>query len=209
MSLPIFVIQVTLLLRMNIYRVIKGGSFSIQPSNGLKIDPVTGKVIPAGANTGTYNHLHHKCFRRMLFVCNINKLIGQQKPTASIQYPPICSSDGDIIADISGTKGGTFSAVLGFSIDRLTGTIIPSSSTPGTYTVKYTVAPSLRLVLGFDTSVHVTITKAPSASINYPADLCNFNDISNPPVAVTLLGEGEIFLYSHQPGFRYIPQQEE
>jgi hypothetical protein len=67
-------------------------------------------------------------------------------------------------------------------------TITPAASTPGTYTVKYSIAPSPPCP-GFDTSTNVTITKAPSASISYPADLCNFNDASNPPVAVTLSGD--------------------
>ena len=137
-------------------------SFSIQPSNGLKIDPLTGKVIPAGANPGIYSHLHHKCFRRMLFVCNINNSICQQHANGWHSI----STDMFVRWRCCGyypwyksTKGGTFNAGTGLVIDPTTGTtIIPSSSTPGTYTVNIASSPPCS---GIETSADVIITKAP------------------------------------------------
>lgn len=172
----------------------KGGNFSVQPSAGLKVDAVTGKVSPAGATPGSYTITYTIDASGGCAIFTTSTTVSvSSTPFAVIQYRPICSSEGAVPVILTGTNGGAFSAEAGLAIDPTSGTITASASIPGTYTVKYTITPSPPCP-GFDTSVNVTITKAPSASISYPGDLCNFNDVSNPPVAVILSGdEGGIF----------------
>ena len=68
-----------------------------------------------------------------------------QSTTTSISYAtPFCKSNNTVQAvTISGSGGGTFSATpAGLSINTTTGAINPSLSTPGNYTVKYSVSSS-------------------------------------------------------------------
>ncbi|GAA4315466.1 hypothetical protein GCM10023115_26840 [Pontixanthobacter gangjinensis] len=85
--------------------------------------------------------------------CSVTNLTGSATvtvtpiPTASISYnQPFCTSLTDPQAvNISGTNaytGGSFSAPAGLSIDPSTGAITPASSTPGNYTVTYTIPAS-------------------------------------------------------------------
>lgn len=66
-------------------------------------------------------------------------------PTAIISYAgsPFCSSDSSLQnVTLTGTyayTGGTYSAPAGLTINSSTGAITPSSSTPGSYTVTYTI----------------------------------------------------------------------
>jgi len=64
-------------------------------------------------------------------------------PTASFSYSgtPYCAS-GTAAATFSGTSGGTYTAPAGVSINATTGAINLAASTPGTYTVTYTIAPA-------------------------------------------------------------------
>ncbi|MDT0684934.1 LamG-like jellyroll fold domain-containing protein [Autumnicola psychrophila] len=66
------------------------------------------------------------------------------KPTATISYStPFCTSPGStesVTLNTTGTvTGAQFSAPSGLTINPTTGAITPSSSTPGSYTVTYTV----------------------------------------------------------------------
>ena len=64
-------------------------------------------------------------------------------PTASISYAgtPFTTSQGAGQAvSLTGTSGGTYSSTAGLTIDASTGSLTPSSSTVGTYTVTYTIA---------------------------------------------------------------------
>jgi hypothetical protein len=66
--------------------------------------------------------------------------------SASISYSgsPYCSSltTGQAVTR-TGTAGGTYTASpAGLSINSSTGAITPSTSTPGTYTITYTIAPT-------------------------------------------------------------------
>lgn len=82
---------------------------------------------------------------------------------------PFCkslSSAQTVVLTGTGTyTGGTFNSTTGLSINSTTGTIIPSSSTPGTYTVSYTTQSSGGCQS--TTTTQVTITALPTASISY------------------------------------------
>ena len=93
-------------------------------------------------------------------------------PTATINYAgsPFCTSlVGTRSVTLNGTgayTGGTFSSTAGLTINAATGDITPSSSTPGTYTVTYTIPPSGGCA-SVPVTALVTITAAPAATINY------------------------------------------
>ncbi|MCB0401691.1 MAG: gliding motility-associated C-terminal domain-containing protein [Flavobacteriales bacterium] len=92
-------------------------------------------------------------------------------PTALFSYPSdYCDNDSSIQSIIfSGDTGGVFSATpAGLALDTLTGDIIPALSTPGTYTVTYTLDSTLNCpIFTTDTTVtiHTTSATPQSASI--------------------------------------------
>ncbi len=65
-------------------------------------------------------------------------------PSATISYPgsPYCQSGGMATVTRTGTSGGTYSSTSGLTISAATGDINLATSTPGTYTVTYTVGAS-------------------------------------------------------------------
>src|SRR5678810_1059683 len=93
-------------------------------------------------------------------------------PTASISYSgtPFCTSVSTAQSvTLSGTgafTGGTYSAPAGLTLDPSTGAITPNTSTPGTYTVTYTI-PASGGCAAVPVTTSVTITPAPSATISY------------------------------------------
>lgn len=171
-----------------------GGSYSISPSTGLPINATTGTVNPSGAMAGTYIIKYtipptNSCpaFTATATV-NVNGM-----PTAVIAYPsPVCTSAAAANVQLTGSRGGTFTSTpAGLAIDPSTGTITPATSTPGTYTITYTILPAAPCP-GFNISTSITITQAPSASITYnPTNICNTVSTTtspNPPLSVTLAG---------------------
>jgi gliding motility-associated-like protein len=89
-------------------------------------------------------------------------------PSATISYTgsPWCTSAGVQNVTLTGTTGGIFSAPAGLSINALTGSITPGTSTAGTYTVTYTI-PATGGCGVFITTTSVTITALPTAVISY------------------------------------------
>ncbi|WP_035654990.1 T9SS type B sorting domain-containing protein, partial [Flavobacterium saliperosum] len=62
--------------------------------------------------------------------------------------------------------GGTYTSTAGLTINSVTGEITPGSSTPGTYTVTYTI-PATGGCAAVPVTTSVTITAAPTATISY------------------------------------------
>ncbi|WP_440135144.1 PKD domain-containing protein [Chitinophaga sancti] len=167
-----------------------GGTYSITPS-GMNIDPATGTLSPAGASPGNYTIRYTLtgsggCTN---FI-SMTTVTVSSTPNASILYAgsPYC---GDLsttqAVTQTGSGGGTYSAPAGLSINAATGAIIPSASTPGTYTVTYTIAAAPPCP-GFQTTTNITITRPPAATIAYtPAILCNTS--SSAAVNVTRNGD--------------------
>ncbi|MGO4293021.1 PKD domain-containing protein [Chitinophaga sp. RAB17] len=169
-----------------------GGSYSITPANGLPINATTGEINPAGAVAGVYTIAYTI---QSAGACPVYKatttVTVNGTPTATIAYPAICTSDAATRVMLTGTAGGAFTSTTGLIIDPLTGIISPATSTPGTYTVTYAIAPAAPCP-GFTTTTSVTITLAPSATIGYPvANVCNtLNTPATPnlPVGAVLTG---------------------
>ena len=112
-------------------------------------------------------------------------------PTATISYAgsPFCTSlVGTRSVTLNGTgayNGGIYSSTSGLTINTATGDITPSSSTPGTYTVTYTIPPSGGCG-SIPVTTSVTVTAAPSATINYVGS--PFCSTVNTAQSVTLVG---------------------
>ncbi|MCS3798962.1 PKD domain-containing protein [Niastella sp. OAS944] len=168
-----------------------GGVYTVSPT-GLPINATTGEINPAGAAPGNYTIRYTVagtggCTN---FVATATVTVSGT-PNATISYPAICTSDGAVRVNHTGTAGGSYTTTTGLTIDQTTGTITPATSTPGTYAVTYTV-PASPPCPGFTTSTNVTVSLAPSAAISYnPATLCNVVNTPgtpNAPVAVTQTG---------------------
>ena len=85
--------------------------------------------------------------------------------TATFSYSgaSYCVSGTNPTATVTGTAGGTFTSTTGLSIDATTGAINLGASTPGTYTVTYSVAGTCPS----SATASVTITAAPVAAFSY------------------------------------------
>ncbi|MEJ7627140.1 MAG: DUF2341 domain-containing protein [Ferruginibacter sp.] len=118
-----------------------GGVYS--STAGLTIDVTTGDIIPGTSTAGTYTVTYTMaaaggCSAQTATASvTINAI-----PTATISYTgsPYMINSGTASVTFSGTTGGTYSSTAGLSLNATTGDITLSTSTPGTYTVTYTVA---------------------------------------------------------------------
>ncbi|MCC2548237.1 T9SS type A sorting domain-containing protein [Hymenobacter sp. BT175] len=91
--------------------------------------------------------------------------------SAAFSYPAtaFCNSSPTSTPSITGTPGGTFAAGTGLSLNAATGAIDPSASTPGTYTVTYSVGGSCPS----SSTATITISAPASAAFSYAsAMLC-------------------------------------
>ena len=149
-----------------------GGSYS--SSTGLTLNSSTGAIIPSTSTTGTYTVTYTTPLSAGCQISTTRQIAITAVPTAIISYSgsPFCQSISTSQSlTLSGTgayTGGTFSSTSGLSINSSTGAILPSSSTPGTYTVTYTT-PASGGCATISTTTQVTIL-APNATanINYP-----------------------------------------
>ena len=120
----------------------------------LNIFVGSAKTVPSISNL-KFGFINEKVSRTFynsfdtVFNTNIEKNNTNSTPpcnTASISYAgsPFCTSitTGQAVT-LTGTgtyTGGTYSALTGLALNTATGAIIPSQSTPGNYTVSYTVS---------------------------------------------------------------------
>jgi len=163
------------------------GVFSAVPSNGLSINPTTGLVNLAASLPGTYV-IHNSITSSGSCPADDDSwtIIITQQPSISMFYAgsPFCNSSNIGAVTLMGTgayTGGTFSSQPGLSINSINGTITPSTSIPGTYTVTYTIPPSAGCASVVVTST-VVITRAPIAMFTYAGSpYCN-NGINPSPI---------------------------
>ncbi|MFN5622030.1 MAG: hypothetical protein ACK478_12065, partial [Flavobacteriales bacterium] len=124
--------------------------------------------------------------------------------TATISYPtPICSGTGGEIAPIiTGTAGGTFASTAGLVINASNGFINLDSSSPGSYTVTYSIAASAGCA-AFQTTALVDIRPNLFASVSGSGDICsdsnatfNFTGTANSTISFALNGNQQDILLS-------------
>ncbi|CCB68562.1 Protein of unknown function precursor; putative adhesin [Flavobacterium branchiophilum FL-15] len=113
-------------------------------TTGLSINSSTGLVNLASSTPGTYTVTNTiAATGGCAASIKTATIVITAAPQASIAYgTPFCSSESNVQAvTFTGTTGGSFSASpTGLTLNATTGGITPSTSTPGTYTVKYTIA---------------------------------------------------------------------
>ncbi|MCL4283286.1 MAG: hypothetical protein KJZ58_13620, partial [Flavobacteriales bacterium] len=120
-----------------------GGVFTSAPT-GLSLDSSTGLVDLDASIGGTYTVTYTLDAVGVCpgFVATTQIVLGTA-PAATISYSgsPYCSVQTQATVTRYGSAGGTYSAVpAGLSINPTTGAINPSISSPGSYTVTYTIA---------------------------------------------------------------------
>jgi hypothetical protein len=147
-----------------------GGTFS--STVGLTINATTGEITPGSSTAGTYLVTYTIAASGGCAVVTATTSVTiTALPTASISYSgsPWCTSASAQAVTLTGTgvyTGGVFNSAVGLTINASTGEITPSSSTPGTYTVTYTIAATGGCAVVTATT-SVTITALPTASISY------------------------------------------
>lgn len=98
-----------------------------------------------------------------------------QSTEANIIYPgsPFCIDNTNPQSpQITGAAGGTFSVTpAGLTVNGATGTFTPSSASPGTYLITYTV-PAVGTCPGSSTETYVVITDIPANPTLSPNPIC-------------------------------------
>jgi hypothetical protein len=147
-----------------------GGTYS-SLTTGLSINASTGAITPSTSTAGTYTVKYTiAAAGGCSAVSTTTSVTITTSATATISYTtsPWCKTiTTSRTVTRTGTSGGTYSALpSGLMISSMSGSIIPSSSAPGTYTVRYTLAATGGCAAVVATAT-VTITAAPTATIGY------------------------------------------
>ncbi|WP_281322051.1 DUF7507 domain-containing protein [Flavobacterium aestivum] len=147
-----------------------GGVYS--STAGLTIDAATGEITPSTSTAGTYTVTYTiAAAGGCAAVTATTSVKITALPTANISYSgsPWCTSATAKLVTLTGTgvyTGGVYSSTVGLTINASTGTITPSTSTAGTYTVTYTIAAAGGCA-AVTATTSVTITTLPTAHISY------------------------------------------
>lgn len=146
-----------------------GGSFSASPA-GLTINAATGAITPSTSSQGNYTVSYTTpAAGGCSPVIVTTEVTITSSPSATIYYVPnsYCSNSGIVPVTRTGTAGGTYSATpAGLTIDPATGAVNTGTSTPGTYTVRYSISPSGGCS-PFSTQATISITRLPVATFSY------------------------------------------
>ncbi|MFD2526618.1 beta strand repeat-containing protein, partial [Flavihumibacter stibioxidans] len=169
-----------------------GGSYSSSPA-GLALNPATGAITPSTSAAGTYTITYTIPASGGCPAIPVTTTVTiTELPTAGITYlgGPFCENDNTARnVTLSGTSGGIFSVspATGLAINSTTGSFVPNGSTPGVYTITYTI-PASGGCAQVSTTTSVTITELPTAIISYAGT--PFCTSVTSPQPVTLTGSG-------------------
>lgn len=155
-----------------------GGTFTAAPS-GLSINASTGIINLAASTAGNYNITYTTA--GACPTTSIASVAVQNVNDAAFSYPntTYCKTQSNPSPNITGTAGGTFSALpSGLSINTSTGLINLAASTAGAYNILYTSPGACN-----DTDTFaVTIANTSSATLTYPsASYCKSSILSPVP----------------------------
>ena len=142
------------------------GTFS--STTGLSLNATTGVITLSSSVAGTYTITNTVAASGPCAATSATTTVTIAPATSagfSYASATYCVSGAtNPVATVTGTAGGTFSAPAGLSLNPTTGAITLASSTPGTYSVTYTVAGPC----GSSATQSVTITAPATASFSYP-----------------------------------------
>lgn len=154
-----------------------GGTYTSTPA-GLSLNSTTGAITPSSSQGGTYDVTYTL---PTIPGCSTTPVTTQvtiiQGTQTNVAYSgALCvSTVGTLSPTITGTTPGAFtvSPSSGLSINGTTGVITPSTSTPGSYTVTYTVTP-VNSCSNSIASTTVNISSGPSVSASVtPTSVCS------------------------------------
>jgi len=175
---------------------LSGGGFSA--GTGLVFSDAVGTINLAASTVGSYTVTYTTngpCPNTHTFPINITTA-----PSADFGFSatPYCINGTNPLPTFSlNASGGTFSSAMGLIfVNNLTGEIDLAASTPGTYTVTNTIAPSGLCGTSTATAT-ITITQLKDASFNYTASpICQ---TASDPLP-TFIGTGEAGTFTSTSG---------
>ncbi|MGL2962458.1 fibronectin type III domain-containing protein [Flavobacterium sp. RSB2_4_14] len=149
---------------------------------GLVIDPVTGVIDLAASTPGAYIVTSTTLTSTAGVCTNIPSIIttrtviitGAANATIAYASPTYCNSSTSFENPTqTGTTGGVYTASpAGLLINQVTGGILPIASTPGIYTITYTI-PAFGGCAAFTTTTQVEILASPVIVQPAPVSVCN------------------------------------
>ena len=145
-----------------------GGAYT--STAGLSLNSATGAVNPGTSTPGSYTVTYTiPAASGCALFSTTAPITITAGPSATINYAgsPYCTSSGAAAVSQTGTTGGTYSSTAGLTVNSATGAVTPGTSTPGTYTVTYTITAGGGCTQ-FQTTASITVTGAASATISYP-----------------------------------------
>ncbi len=157
-----------------------GGTYS--STVGLVINVATGDIdlvaSTPGTFTVTYSFNNGTCSNTTTTNITLNTL-----PTATISYAgsPYCTIGTGTVTQ-TGQPGGIYSSTAGLVINAATGAIDLSASTPGSYTVTYSISNG---VCSITTTASIVINSQPTVLITNPGAVCAPSTIDITTAAIT------------------------
>ena len=163
-----------------------GGTYA--STLGLSINVNTGTINVAASTAGTYTVTYTPPLGNGCPATTTVNIFATPAATISYSSASYCSNVApNPTATITGTPGGTFSSAGGLTIDPVTGTITPSTSTPGTYTISY-IIPAAGGCTAVTATTSVTITALPTATISYASGTYCSSDANPTPTQTGTAG---------------------
>lgn len=170
-----------------------GGVYS--STAGLSINELTGEIIPATSVPGNYIITYTMAATGGCAAQTATTSITiTAEPFAEISYSssPYQVSAGTASVNFSGTTGGVYSSTPGLVLDPSSGAITLNASTPGTYTVTYSIAATGGCSI-FTASADITIvttTKIFTGTGNF-SDPARWSEGTLPTAGQNLVIDGQ------------------
>ncbi|WP_396156063.1 fibronectin type III domain-containing protein [Flavobacterium sp.] len=191
---------------------VTGGTFTINPSTGVVIDPVTG-VLTLGnsATAGTYDVTYTLAADiatcRAATTSSAIQVVISPSTNANVGFTygsPICVIAQPSLAPVLATgfvSGGTFTAnpSTGITINASTGEIslANNATTPGTYNITYSIGVNTATCQNATTSapfqVIITPSTTPIVGFNYDSPICAGETVNPTPNLVAGFVSGGVF----------------